>query len=209
MPLFGKRPVQARVTGVTWSRVVQLERQEWVPKRSSWVPSDDVRNVEKHTESYVAAVNDMQPGMPGSGAIPGTPGSFPGTLGSFPGTPGAGGFPATPGSGGFPATPAPSTRLEPRIRVYYTYEQLEWHKGAELKAWGTGQDGVTWPEYELGPHERVRDRSETYAATFAAGDKSYEATFSEQEWRALEPGVSCRLTLGLFGGVKAATPTVG
>ena len=52
MPLFGKRQVQARVTGVAWSRVVQLERQEWVAKRSSWVPSDDVRNVEEHTESY-------------------------------------------------------------------------------------------------------------------------------------------------------------
>jgi hypothetical protein len=102
-----------------------------------------------------------------------------------------------------------STRTEPRFRIYYTYEQLEWHKGAEHKASGTGQDGVAWPEYELGPHERVRDKKETYTATFTAGDKSYEATLPEQEWRALEPGVSCRLTRGLFGGVKTATPTVG
>jgi hypothetical protein len=167
MPLFGRRQVDARVTGLAWSRVVQLERQEWVTKRASWTPSDGVRNVQKHTMYYLATVTDTHPG------------------------------------------PTDATRLEPRYRTYYTYEQLEWHKGAELKASGTGQDGVAWPEYELGPHERVRDKKETYTATFTAGDKSYEATVPEQEWRALEPGVSCRLTRGLFGGVKTATPTVG
>ncbi len=177
MPLFGRRPVDAVVTGVAWSRVVRLERQEWVAKRSSWTPSDDVRNVKKHTESYLATVTDTQPGMPDANGIPGPP--------------------------------TTTTRMEPRVRIYYTYEQLEWHKGAELKAWGTGQDGVTWPKYELGPRERVRDKEETYTATFAAGDKTYEAELPEREWRALEPGVSCRLTRGLFGGVKTATPTVG
>src|ERR1700722_238686 len=130
MPLFGKRQVQARVTGVAWSRAVQLERQQWVANRSSWVPSDDVRNVEKHTESYWETVTEMQPGMPG-----------------------AAGFPGTPGAGGFPGTPTPSTHVEPRTRVYYTYEALEWHKGAALRAWGTSQDGVAWPAYELGPDE--------------------------------------------------------
>jgi hypothetical protein len=213
MPLFGKRQVQARVTGVAWSRVVQLERQEWVARRSSWVPSDDVRNVEKHTESYWETVTDMQPGMPGAAGIPGMPGAggIPGMpgAGGIPGMPGAGGIPGMPGSGGFPGAPTPSTHMEPRTRVFYTYEALEWHQGAALRAWGTSQDGVAWPARDPGPGERVRDKEETYSATFSAGDKSYEATLPEQEWRALAPGASCRLTLGLLGAVKKVTPAGG
>ncbi len=89
MPLFGRRPVDAVVTGVAWSRVVRLERQEWVAKRSSWTPSDDVRNVKKHTESYLATVTDTQPGMPDANGIPGPP--------------------------------TTTTRMEPRVRIYYTY----------------------------------------------------------------------------------------
>jgi hypothetical protein len=177
MSIFGKRQVRARVTGVAWSRVVQLERQEWVAKRSNWVPSDDVRNVKKHTESYLAAVTDTQPGMPDANGIPGPP-----TM---------------------------STRMEPRFRTYYTFEMLEWHKGAAPQASGTSQDGVAWPADELGPGERVRSKKETYTATFSAGGKSYEVTLTEQEWRALEPGGSCQLTLGLFGGVKTVSPAVG
>jgi hypothetical protein len=165
------------VTGVTWSRVVQLERQEWVAKRSSWVPSDDVRNVKKHTESYLAAVTDTQPGMPDANGMPGPP--------------------------------TTTTRMEPRFRTYYTFETLEWHKGAAPQASGTSQDGVAWPAYELGPRERVRNQTETYTANFAAGDKTYEAKLPEQEWRALRPGGSCQLTLGLFGGVKKVTPAGG
>jgi len=195
MPLFGKRQVQARVTGVAWSRVVQLERQQWVAKRSSWVPSDDVRNVERHTESYWETVTDMQPGMPGTTGFPGTPGM-----------PGTGGIPGAPNASGLPGTPTPSTHVEPRTRVYYTYEALEWHKGGELRSWGTSQDGVAWPAYELEPGERVRGKKESYSATFTAGDKSYEETLTEQEWRALAPGGSCQLTLGLLGGVKKVTP---
>jgi hypothetical protein len=205
MPLFGKRQVQARVTEVAWSRAVQLERQEWVAKRSSWVPSDDVRNVEKHTESYWETVTDMQPGMPGAAGFPGTPGAA-----GMPGMPGAGGFPGTPGAGGLPGgAPAPSTHMEPRTRVYFTYEALEWHRGAALRSSGTSQDGVAWPAYELGPGERVRDKEESYSATFTAGDKSYEAKLPEQEWRALAPGGSCQLSLGLLGGVKKVTPAGG
>ena len=160
MPLFGRRQVDARVTGLAWSRVVQLDRQEWVTKRASGAPTGGVRNIQKHTEYYLTTVPDTHPG------------------------------------------PTDATRLEPRLRIYYTYEQLEWHKGAELKASGTGQDGVAWPAHELGPRERVRNQTETYTATFAAGDKSYEATLPEQQWRTLELGIGCRLTRGLFGGVK-------
>jgi hypothetical protein len=177
MPLFGKRLVQARVTGVAWSRVVQLERQEWVAKRSGWVPGDDVRNVKKHTESYLAPVTDTQPGPPGPDGMPGPP--------------------------------TTSTRLEPRFRTVYTYEALEWHKGTAPRASGTSQDGVAWPAYELGPGERVRGKKETYTATFSAGDKTYEASLPEQEWRALPPGGGCQLRLGLFGGVKQVTPDGG
>jgi len=177
MPLFGKRQVQAQVTGVAWSRVVQLERREWVAKRSSWVPSDDVRNVEKHNESYLATVTDTQPGVPDANGIPGPP-----TI---------------------------STRMEPRFRTYYTFEALEWHKGAALRAAGTSQDGVAWPAYELGPGERVREKKESYSATFTAGDKSYKTTLPEQEWRALEPGGNCQLSLGLFGGLKKVAPAGG
>lgn len=173
MPLFGKRQVQAQVTGVAWSRVVQLERQEWVAKRSGWVPGDGVRNVEKHTESYMATVTDTTPGPPDANGMPGPP--------------------------------TVTTRMEPRFRTYYTFELLEWHKGATPRAAGTSQDGVAWPVYELGPSDRVRDRKESYSATFSVGDKTYQTTLPEQEWRALTPGGSCQLTLGLFGGVKKVT----
>jgi hypothetical protein len=210
MPLFGKRQVQARVTALTWSRLVQLERQEWVAERSSWVPGDDVRNVKKHTESYWETVTDLRPGMPGAAGFPGTPGAggIPGMpgAGGIPGMPGSDGTPGMPGAGGFPGTPTPSTHMEPRTRVYFTYEALEWHKGEALRAWGTSQDGVAWPARELGPDERVGGRTESYSATFSAGDKQYEAALPEREWRALAPGGGCTLTLGLLGGVKKAVP---
>ena len=132
--------------------------------------SDDVRNVEKHTESYLATVTDTTPGPPDANGMPGPP--------------------------------TVSTRMEPRFRTYYTFEVLEWHKGATPRAAGTSQDGVAWPAYELGSAERVRDKKESYSATFTAGDKSYQTALPEQEWRALAPGGSCQLILGLFGGVK-------
>jgi hypothetical protein len=177
MPLFGKRQVEAQVTGVTWSRVVQLERSQWVPKRASWVPSEGVRNVEKHKESYWAPVTDTRPGVPDANGIPGPT--------------------------------VTSTRTELRFRIYYTYEALEWRESAAPRASGTDQDSVAWPEYDLGPGERIGDKKETYSASFTAGDKRYEADLPEQEWRALRPGIGCRLTLGLLGGVKKAVPDAG
>lgn len=59
MALFGKRQVDAQVSDMTWSRLVQLERQQWVRKRGSWAPSEGTRNVEKHTETYWDTVTDM------------------------------------------------------------------------------------------------------------------------------------------------------
>lgn len=75
MALFGKRQVDAQVSAMTWSRVVQLERQEWVRKRGSWAPSEGTRNVEQHTETYWDTVTDMTPGMPDANGIPGPPAS--------------------------------------------------------------------------------------------------------------------------------------
>ena len=200
MPLFGRRQVRARVTGLTWSRVVQLERQAWVAQRSSWDPAllSDVRNVHKHTETRMEMVTDMNPGMPGGAGFPGQ--QMPGA-GGLPGQQ----MPGMPGAGGGFGQSAPSMRMEPRTHYYYTYEALEWQRGAELRAWGTSQDGVAWPAHDLAPGERVGSRTESYSATFSAGDKQYEMSLSEAEWRALNQGGSCTLTLGLLGGVKKAT----
>ena len=93
-----------------------------------------------------------------------------------------------------------------RTLVYYTYEALEWRTGRALNASGTGRDDVAWPEVILEPGERVRDKKETCTAAFASGDKTYQTTLPEQQWRALEPGGSCRLELGILGGVKKVTP---
>lgn len=204
MPLFGRRQVQARVSGLTWSRVVQLERQEWVAKRSDWDPAllSDVRNVHKHTETRMEMVTDMNPGMPGGAGFPGQ--QMPGA-GGFPGQQ----MPGMPEAGGGFGQSAPSTRMEPRTHYYYTYEALEWHTGEALRAWGASQDGVASQARDLGPGERVGSRTESYSATFSAGAKEYEATLPEQEWRALTPGGGCTLTLGLFGGVKKAAPVGG
>jgi hypothetical protein len=174
MPLFGRRQVEAQVTGVAWTRVVQLEQQAWIAKRVNSKPSGDVRDVEKHTETYWETVTDTQPGPPDADGNPG-----PDTV---------------------------SAHIELRTREYYTFEALEWCNSAAPRAQGYDQDGVAWPEYELEPGERVKGREETYSATFSAGDKQYEKTLSDQEWRALTPGGSCRLTLGLLGGVKKVAP---
>lgn len=173
MALFRKRQVEAQVSAMTWSRVVQLERQEWVSRRGSWAPSGETRNVERHTETYWETVTDMTPGAPDANGVPGPSAS--------------------------------STRMELRTRAYYTYEALEWHKGRTLRASGLGPGDVAWPEYTPEPGERVRELKETYQVTFTAVDKQYVTKLSEQEWRGLEPGLTCHLSLGLLGGVKKVT----
>jgi hypothetical protein len=173
MALFRARQVDAQVVTVAWSRVVQLERQEWIAKRGASSPGE-ARNVEKHSETYWATVTDTKPGAPGMNGIPG---------------------------------PSVSTvRSELRTRVYYTYEVQEWRKGRTLSAEGADQGDVKWPDSPLEPEERVRSRQETYSATFAAAGKQYEATLPERDWRAVIPGGSCRLVLGLLGGVKKVAP---
>jgi hypothetical protein len=172
MALFGRRQVDARVTSLTWTRFVQLERQQWVSKRGSRVPSEGTRNVKKHVKTYWAAPNDP---------------------------------PAT-ASTAVLSSSASATRTQLRTLVYYTYQALEWRTGRALNTSGSGRDDVAWPEVTLESGERIRDKKETYTVTFAAGDKIYQTTLPEQEWRALRPGGSCQLTLGMFGRVKKVTP---
>lgn len=69
MTLFGGRLVDARVTAVTWTRTMQLERRQWVARRGTGLPPDGARNVEKHTETYRVA-----PAAPLSGGA-GVPGN--------------------------------------------------------------------------------------------------------------------------------------
>lgn len=116
------------------------------------------------------------------------------------------GRPGPPADGGRPGPAVGSARTEFRLRVYYTYEQVEWREGRALTAAGTGQDGVRWPDEPLAAGEAVKSRQESYTATFTAAGRQYEASLPEQEWRALEPGSACRLTLGLRGGVKEVSP---
>ena len=73
MALFRRRPVDALVTAVTWTRTVQLERLEWVAKRSDWGPPDGARNVKQHTETYWASPTDPMP--PGAPTMTGGPGA--------------------------------------------------------------------------------------------------------------------------------------
>ncbi len=96
--------------------------------------------------------------------------------------------------------------MELRTRNYYTYEALEWHSSAAPQASGTNQDGVASPASSSDRASVSAAGQETYSASFTAGDKSYKATLPEQEWRALAPGASCHLTLGLLGGVKKVAP---
>ena len=112
------------------------------------------------------------------------------------------GRPGPPADGARPGPAVGSAQTEFRLRVYYTYEEVEWRAGRSLTAAGTGQAGVRWPDEPLGAGEAVKSRHESYTATFTAAGRQYEASLPEQEWRALEQGLACRLTLGLRGSVK-------
>ena len=181
MALF-RRHIEAEATAFAWTRTVDMEQQEWVSKRSGWQPneSEELRNVQRHQESYWETVTDWHPGPPNADGTPGPQ--------------------------------QPVTRQELRTRTFYTYEELEWHKGRTLTASGADRSDVHWPEYTLAPAERVRGKAETYSGTFTASpkqdkqDKQYAATLDEAQWRALALGTTYRLKLGLLGGVREVTP---
>jgi hypothetical protein len=177
MALFGKRHVVAQVTGLTWSRVVQLERRQWDQKRGMFVPSGETRNVQKHTEQFWATVTDMIPGTPDANGIPGPP------------------------------TPVPRQELQTRVYFTYEVLQWHKGRTLTAEgtdpsavAW------PDYPPDPPDPAERVRSKTEGYQVTFAAGDKQYETALPEAEWRDLEPGGSYDLSVGFFGGIKKITP---
>jgi hypothetical protein len=116
------------------------------------------------------------------------------------------GMPGPPADGALPGPTVSSTRTELRTRVYYTYDQVEWGEGRSLTADGSGPADVRWPDEPLAEGEAVRSRRESYTATFTSAGKQYEASLPEHEWRALEPGSACHLTLGLLGGVRQVSP---
>jgi hypothetical protein len=173
-----RRHIDAKATAFAWTRTVNMEQRQWVDKRSQWQcqPSEEIRNVERHQESYWETVTDWQPGPPNADGTPGPQQMM--------------------------------TRQELRTRTYYTYEELEWRKGRTLTASGADQKEVHWPEYALGPGERVRGKAETYTGTFttAAKAKQYQKTLDESQWRGLALGAAYRLSLGLLGGVREVTP---
>jgi hypothetical protein len=98
--------------------------------------------------------------------------------------------------------------------TYFEYEELEWRKYRSFSARGEGQADVRWPEYALGPDQRISERREAYRATFAtsAGDGAdeYVTELDEATWRTLEKGLKCRLTMSAFSDeVKQVTPVLG
>ncbi len=92
-----------------------------------------------------------------------------------------------------------------RTQAYYTYESRQWWEGRTLTSSGTGRDNVHWPVYTLEPGERVYAKWETYSVTFTTPEKKYEKTLDESRWRALIPGATYRVSLGLLGGVREVT----
>jgi hypothetical protein len=116
----------------------------------------------------------------------------------------AGTTPGPPDANGMPGPPA-ALKQEWQMRSVFTYEEPVWHKWRTLTAEGTDPGTVTWPDYAPDPDERISSREESYQATLAAGDRDYQASLPEQEWRALEPGGHYQLALGLLGGVKKVT----
>jgi hypothetical protein len=86
-----------------------------------------------------------------------------------------------------------------RTRTFYTYESHQWYEGRALTSSGADRDDVHWPEYALRPGERVYAKWETYSVTLTTPEKKYEKTLDESQWRALTPGATYRVGLGLLG----------
>jgi hypothetical protein len=100
--------------------------------------------------------------------------------------------------------------------TYYEYEELEWRKFRLFSATGDSAAGdspadVHWPEYALRPDQRISERRASYHAKFRVGGSAdeYVAQLDEATWRALKPGLACRLTLSSRGDeVKHVTPAL-
>jgi hypothetical protein len=95
--------------------------------------------------------------------------------------------------------------------TYFEYEEFRWHKYRSFSAQGDGPADVRWPEYALGPDQRISERREAYRAKFSAGgadsEDEYAAELDEATWRTLKVGLRCRLKVGaLSGEVKRVIP---
>ena len=106
---------------------------------------------------------------------------------------------------------SPENMMESRSQRVYEFELERWSPGRVIAEEGSDQSGVRWPEYELGPNERVHKKSETYTAVFALGDsgKEHEAKLDEATWRSLEKGSPYHLELGMLGHVHTVEPATG
>lgn len=94
--------------------------------------------------------------------------------------------------------------------TYFEYEERVWRKHRSLTAKGDSPADLHWPEYELGPDQRIAERRESYRATFAAKDgDEFTADLDEQTWRSLKRvGRLVRLKVGgLSQEVKHVEPT--
>jgi hypothetical protein len=96
----------------------------------------------------------------------------------------------------------------PRTRTVYEFEEERWTPSRVIVAHGTGQSGVHWPEYKLGPNEGVSQKYESYMAVFKLVDSGKERTadIDEANWRTMEKGSPYRLELGIFGDIRWMVP---
>ena len=95
--------------------------------------------------------------------------------------------------------------------TYFEYEEFGWHKYRSFSAQGDSLADVRWPEYDLGPDQRVSERREAYRAKFSAGgedsEDEYAAELDEATWWSLKAGLRCRLKVStLSGEVKQVIP---
>jgi hypothetical protein len=106
---------------------------------------------------------------------------------------------------------SPENMMESRSRRVYEFELERWRRGRVIAEEGSDQSGVRWPEYKLGPNERVHKKSETYASVFALAGSGEErkAELDEETWRSLEKGSAYHLELGMLGHVHAVRPATG
>jgi hypothetical protein len=70
MALF-RRHIDAEAIAFAWTRIVEMDQQQWVGKRSGRQPSGETRNVQRHRENYWETVTDWQPGPPNADGTPG------------------------------------------------------------------------------------------------------------------------------------------
>jgi hypothetical protein len=95
--------------------------------------------------------------------------------------------------------------------TYFEYEEFRWSKYRSFSAQGDSPADVGWPEYTLGPDQRISERREAYRAKFSAdgedSEDEYAAELDEATWQSLKVGQRCRLKVGaLSGEVKQVIP---